>query len=213
MMNVYPESWVSLDLETTGLNPRTDRIIEIGIVVVRPGVPIVVDSVLVRPETSGALPEVITTITGLKRKDLDAGVSIMEALLWLSPRIHGLPLVGHNALAFDVPFLRAECERCDSMALWGEVYDTAGLYIAAATGQRQRRHDESLAAFSARMIGRGYNHQKYNLALACREMGVSLEGVTAHRAAGDALAAYRLFEACRAAGVGMETTKPEGVRL
>lgn len=213
-MNVYPESWAVIDLETSGLNPLHDRIIEIGIVVVRPDRPDVAQSVLVRLETPDELPDVITTITGLKRKDLDAGMPIREALEWLRARAEGLPLVGHNALAFDWPFIRAELDRCEDLdfASPGMLIDTAGLYIAAATA-RLRRHDESLAAFSARMIGQRPTGQKYNLALACREMGVSLEGVTAHRAAGDALATYRLFEACRTAGVGMDVVKPEGVRL
>lgn len=96
-------SYVSIDLETTGLNPRTDRIIEIGAVKVIDGEPGETYSQLVSPGRK--LEERITELTGLRDEDLAGAPDIEEVLPEILGFIGNLPLLGHSIL-FDFSFLK-----------------------------------------------------------------------------------------------------------
>lgn len=96
-----------VDLETTGLSPRNDRIVEIGVVVLDDSGEAEDEwSSLVNPERSMRA----TFIHGLT----DADVTEAPALADLLPRIRatfaGRALVAHNA-SFDVGFLNASFAR------------------------------------------------------------------------------------------------------
>ena len=62
------ENYTALDLETTGLNPKYDKIIEAGAVKVRNGEIIDRFQQLIRPGI--ALPEKITGLTGITQEEL-----------------------------------------------------------------------------------------------------------------------------------------------
>ncbi|HEY5596898.1 MAG TPA: exonuclease domain-containing protein, partial [Candidatus Bipolaricaulota bacterium] len=62
------DEFIAVDLETTGLHPITDEIIEFGAVQFRNGRPVEGVSQLIRPKQ--ALPPVITTITGITQEEL-----------------------------------------------------------------------------------------------------------------------------------------------
>ena len=73
-----PQDYVSVDLETTGLNPKIDKIIEIGMVIVRNGQVTQEYSVLVnpyqqlRPETvelTGIHDEMLTDAPGIGQEN------------------------------------------------------------------------------------------------------------------------------------------------
>ncbi len=95
--------WVSLDLETTGLDPEQDRIIEIGAVRWHGGRPGERFAALVDPGCP--LPLRIGAITGLSDVELAGKPQIEETVPALLDFLGDLPLVGHN-LAFDMAFLR-----------------------------------------------------------------------------------------------------------
>lgn len=106
-------SFVALDLETTGLNPENDRIIEIGAVrftkdvsglyfpeeryqtFVNPGIPV---------------PTKVVEITGITSEMIQEGKDPLEALEELHAFIGEDALIGHNAF-FDLSFLRNEAYR------------------------------------------------------------------------------------------------------
>lgn len=101
--------FISLDLETTGLNPSKDKIIEFGAIkfdedyfekttdqhetlqlLINPGTP---------------LPHIITHITNLTDEDLKEAPSFDEVKEKIKNFIGDLPIVGHN-IKFDTDFLQ-----------------------------------------------------------------------------------------------------------
>lgn len=93
---------VSLDLETTGFDPLSDEIIEIGAVKFRGDEVVATYHTLVRP--SKALPYRIQILTGLTDEDLEDAPLSGVALSGLAAFLADHPLVGHN-ISFDLGFL------------------------------------------------------------------------------------------------------------
>jgi len=99
--------FVVFDIETTGLSPVSDRILEIGMVRVDPsGKPLGYWSSLVNPQG----PVGATHIHGIKASDVSNSPSFNELIGDLLPKLHGQVLVAHNA-KFDHSFLRSELGR------------------------------------------------------------------------------------------------------
>ncbi len=98
-----PDSFTVIDLETTGLNPKTDKIIEIGAVRVRGGVATEQFETLVNPGRK--LEERITELTGIHDKELQEAPYIEAVLPKLINFIGEDILVGHRVL-FDFSFIK-----------------------------------------------------------------------------------------------------------
>jgi len=98
-------SYVSLDLETTGLNPKYDKIIEIGAVKVIDGKTVDNFSSFVNPGRK--LEERITELTGITEEDVKKGLLPSEIIPKLIEFTEDLPLVGHRIL-FDYSFVKHE---------------------------------------------------------------------------------------------------------
>lgn len=99
LRRVQPDRVAVLDIETTGLQPSTDFISELALV--RLNGELLADVAVKIPE-------------GISRPGNDGriAVSISEALRVLGKELEGIDLViGHNLVAFDVPFLRKAAER------------------------------------------------------------------------------------------------------
>ena len=105
-MGTMMQSYVSIDLETTGLNPKTDKITEIGAVKVESGVLKDTFSTLVNPGRK--LDPRVAELTGIKDEDLREAPFIREVLPELLDFLGDLPLLGHSVL-FDFSFLKKAC--------------------------------------------------------------------------------------------------------
>lgn len=103
-LSVLPPEFVVLDLETTGLSPERDEIIEIGAIrVLRDSDHHMSFQALVIPENG--VPERITEITGITPQMIrDKGTGLSDVLTEFVRFIGDLPLVTFNA-AFDMGFL------------------------------------------------------------------------------------------------------------
>ncbi len=156
--------YVCVDLETTGLHPRTDRIIEIGAVRVRNGRVVQTWQSLVNP--GRRLSETVRQITGITQEEVDSapdiGQALPECLCFLGKDV----LVGHSLL-FDFSFLKKAAVNA-GLALEAEGIDTLKL---------ARRYLPELP-------GRGLEEL-------CRRFGIPHR---AHRALGDAQATAALYE-------------------
>lgn len=97
------DTYISIDLETTGLNPRQDRIIEVGAVKIESGRVTDVFSTFVNP--GRGLEERVTELTGIRNADLSDAPYIEEILPGLLSFLGELPLLGHSIL-FDFSFLK-----------------------------------------------------------------------------------------------------------
>lgn len=96
-------SYISLDLETTGLNPRLDRIIEIGALKVENGE--IADTFCSFVNPGRRLEERIRDLTGIRDEDVESAPYIEEVLPELFRFLEDLPLLGHSVL-FDFSFLK-----------------------------------------------------------------------------------------------------------
>lgn len=95
--------YTSLDLETTGLEPKKDRIIEIGAVKVRNGQAAEEFQALVNP--GRLLDEKICVLTGISNEMLAEAPEIGEVIGRLLEFIGEDVLVGHRIL-FDYSFVK-----------------------------------------------------------------------------------------------------------
>jgi DNA polymerase-3 subunit epsilon/ATP-dependent DNA helicase DinG len=93
---------VSLDLETTGLDQRSDMIIEIGAVKFRGDEEIEQFSALINPGRD--IPPFIRDLTGISNEDVADAPSIDAVLPDLIGFLGDHPMIGHN-VAFDAGFL------------------------------------------------------------------------------------------------------------
>ena len=96
-------SYVSIDLETTGLNPKLDKIIEIGAVKVINGQITEVFHSYVNPGRK--LEERIVELTGIRQEQVDQAPDIADVFPALEFFLEELPLLGHRIL-FDYSFLK-----------------------------------------------------------------------------------------------------------
>ena len=97
------DSFICLDLETTGLNPKTDKIIEIGAVRIENGMETGTFETFVNP--GRLLDERIVELTGITDDDLKDAPLIAEVIPQFIEFTRDLPLLGHSVL-FDFSFIK-----------------------------------------------------------------------------------------------------------
>lgn len=158
-------SYVAVDLETTGLNPKQDKIIEIGAVRVLDGEIEETRTYMVDPRRE--LEERITGLTGIKDQDLAGAPGIETVIGPVLEFCSDLPLLGHQII-FDYSFLKRAAVN-QGMSFEKDGIDTLKLC-------RRFMPEE----------------EKKNLSLACRYFGI-VHG-REHRAFEDALAAHLLYQ-------------------
>ena len=170
--NLPVPAFVAVDVETTGLDPMRDDIIEVAAVKVlpgqlgQPGQPGSDEApfhTLVRPH--GPIPLTITRLTGITDSDVASAPRWETVQPELEAFVGELPLVAHNA-AFDIGFLgRTSARLREAIA-----YDTVELARIALPTLRNHRL-ETLRAW------------------------LGEEGTVAHRALADASSTAALFRA------------------
>ena len=109
--------YAALDLETTGLDPARDRVIEVGAVAFTPGQVTSTMEQLVDP--GRPVPDTVLRLTGIKQEELRGAASPEDALRQLAEFLRGRQPVGHGA-RLDVEFL-------ETAGLWDgsqEILDT-----------------------------------------------------------------------------------------
>jgi DNA polymerase-3 subunit epsilon/ATP-dependent DNA helicase DinG len=93
---------IALDLETTGLDPNQDAILEIAAVRFRDGNIVEEFSTLVDPQRP--IPQIVTQITGLTDDDVVGAPRIAQAIPRLIAFAGSAPIIAHNIIS-DVGFL------------------------------------------------------------------------------------------------------------
>ena len=99
--------FVVFDIETTGLSPTSDRMIEIGLIRTdNLGNPLAYWSSLINPQQAVTATE----IHGISDKDVANSPTFEDVLDQVLPRIRGQALAAHNA-EFDISFLKVQLAR------------------------------------------------------------------------------------------------------
>lgn len=135
--------FVALDVETTGLHPNRNRIIEIALIRFRNGVVAQRYEWLLNPGRK--IPAFITKLTTIRNEDVeDAPVFAdiaQDVLDFLAEDV----LIGHN-IGFDIGFINAELDRAGKPGLINERIDTMGLAMRLLRQVRKPSLDHVAAA-------------------------------------------------------------------
>lgn len=160
------QDYVCLDLETTGLDPKTDKIIEIGAVKVRNGE--IVDTFQSFVNPGRMLPKKIVELTGICDEDLKDAISIEKVIPHFLEFTGEDCFLGHSVL-FDYSFIKKAVVNIDRK----NKYEKFGIDTLKIT----RKH---LASLESR-----------RLSYLCAYYGIEQK---AHRALGDAMATHFLYQ-------------------
>jgi len=114
--------FIAIDVETTGLDFKNDRIIEIGAVKFRQGCAADEFSTFVNPGI--AIPATITELTGITDTDVSGAPVFADIADSLLAFIGESPLCGHQ-IEFDATFLKEELKRLSRPATDNQLIDTA----------------------------------------------------------------------------------------
>lgn len=159
------KDYVALDVETTGLNPAEDKIIEIGMVKVADGVIVEKYSTLINPQTF--LSERITSLTGITQEMLTDKPVMADVIADIMNFIGELPILGHNVI-FDFGFIKK-----------------------AAVNNKYKFERSGIDTLKlARRLLPEVPHK--NLEYLCEYFGI--DAGNSHRALDDAISAIRLYE-------------------
>lgn len=157
--------FVVCDVETTGLNPATDRIIEIALVKIENLKIIDKFSTLINPETF--IPPFITDLTGIRNEDVFTAPKFSEVVLQVRDFLKDSIFVAHNA-SFDHKFV-------------------------LHSFLRENIYPPDVQVLCTKLLGRriipGLN--SYGLSSLTKFLGI--KNIKAHRALGDALATAHLL--------------------
>ena len=132
-------SFAVVDFETTGVNPGTDRVIQMAAVVVN-GHGEIIDSfdTVVRPESPSDYVHGAEHVHGISREQVSNGMPLRQALERLWAISDGNVFTAHNA-RFDLGFLHAESKRVGIERTIGAHVDTLALARSIDT-DRTRKH-------------------------------------------------------------------------
>ncbi|MEZ0395915.1 MAG: helicase C-terminal domain-containing protein [Anaerolineales bacterium] len=131
-------SIVALDIETTGLDPQADAIIEIG--AVRFSGNRIEDEWTSLINPGRHIPEFITALTGIRDEMVRAAPRLGDVLADLAAFIGEAPILGHN-IPFDLSFFRkyqlfGRNERIDTYEMAAVLLPSASRYNLGALGQQ-----------------------------------------------------------------------------
>lgn len=163
------KDYVVVDLEMTGLNAKTDKILEVAAVRVRDGREEATFSAIVNPGVT--LNEKVMELTGITQQDADAGASLDETMQVFLAFLGDDVLVGQNVI-FDYSFLKQWAVN-HKISLEKQAVDTLKL-ARQFLPPEQKKDLESLCSYFA------------------------IERKNAHRALDDARETMQIFEKLKA---------------
>lgn len=142
-LKIDDPDFVVFDLETTGLNNRRDRIVEIGAIRYSHGEITSSMNSLINPEI--AIPAVVSSIHGIYDRDVVGKPLIGQILPEFIKFIENSILVAHNA-SFDVGFIKKSLGRAEITVPEIRVLDTIRLSKKVWPG-RKSYSQKNLASF------------------------------------------------------------------
>ena len=102
---------IFFDLETTGINIASDRIVEISYLKIMPSGEEISKTILVNPGIP--IPKEVTDIHGITDDDVKNAPSFTEIAQTLINEFEGCDFAGYNLNKFDIPLLAEEFIRAD----------------------------------------------------------------------------------------------------
>jgi DNA polymerase-3 subunit epsilon len=158
---------ICFDLETTGVDPGTDRIVQISILRVEPDGSREVRTRKINPERP--IPAEATAVHGIRDEDVADAPTFRRVARGLLDLLEGADLAGFNVARFDIPLLEREFRDC-------------GLTL----GLERRRIVDAMAIF--------HRMEPRDLSAATR-FYLGREHIGAHDAEADVAASFDVLEA------------------
>ncbi len=167
ILSKLPVSYIAMDLETTGLDPKNDGIVEVaGVKVIDNEVS---DTFQTLVDTDAHLSREASEVNNITREMLRGAPKADEALSRFIEWSGGLPMLGHNAKDFDRAFVERVCAYTTIVAPT-EWYDTMEI--------------------AQQVYG-----QRISLKNLCQRCGVTND--EAHRALSDSMAVHECYQFMR----------------
>ena len=120
----FPDSYVVLDVETTGLKPRQHRVIEVAVMRFSGSDAPISWTTLVNP--GRRIPDYIRKLTSIDDSMVAAAPEFRSIAPTVLELVEDLPIVGHN-VGFDISFIGTELVRCGLPKLINPPLDTLSL--------------------------------------------------------------------------------------
>lgn len=122
--NTYPKNYVVFDTETTGLDCKNDKIIELAAIKYINNQKVDEFSALINPRRT--LDPFIVKLTGIKQSDIETKPTIDKIIPNFFEFIEDYTLVAHN-IEFDIDMLACECFRNQISMCQNKLIDTVTL--------------------------------------------------------------------------------------
>ncbi len=133
---IIDADYVVFDIETTGLYPQYDDLIEFGAIRFKNGMVVERIDFFVKP--TKALTNVAINMSHITNEMVDNAISQKEALLKIKEWISNDVLIAHNGIRFDLNFLNKLCERFEVEPINNCLIDT--LEISHALNKKFAKH-------------------------------------------------------------------------
>ena len=213
----FPADYVVVDVETSGLNPYSDRVLEIGVVVVKnrevemPALSWVLNPNF--PDDEFEVPPKITELTGITTEEVADGQDPLVILPKLQNICNENMILSHNGIRFDRLFLDEEFKRFGfATSDKHQFLDTAALFKGWHLGMLELLENMSFFDFANRVLEKRAYGVYFNLGHCCETLGVNISDLgNAHRADVDAVMVHRVLEKLRGVllkGITRGSTKP-----
>ncbi len=176
LLKTFPHGVVALDLETTGLSPICDKIIEIAAVKVNPDGSLSSFETLVNPEV--IIPEKTIAIHHITNDMVKNAPKLIDVLTEFKQFIGDLPLVAHNA-KFDTGFVVYAYHQVGEALNICDVYDSVRLARAIYKRDKEELAEDELIP------------ENFKLGTLAQFFQIQLE--SHHRALDDAYACLKVF--------------------
>lgn len=137
LLNEYIEDYVVFDLETTGVSPYNDEVIEISAVKARKGKVVEEFSELVNPKRT--IPFAASRVNNITDDMVSDAPFFDEVLRHFLEFVGEDVLVGHNIQSFDMKFIYRDCERYFHQLITNNYVDTLILAKRCFPEWRHRR--------------------------------------------------------------------------
>ena len=137
LLNEYIEDYVVFDLETTGVSPYNDEVIEISAVKARKGKVVEELSQLVNPKRT--IPFAASRVNNITDDMVSDAPFFDEVLRKFLEFVGEDVLVGHNIQSFDMKFIYRDCERYFHQLITNDYVDTLILAKRCFPEWRHRR--------------------------------------------------------------------------
>ncbi|MCL1803022.1 MAG: type I-E CRISPR-associated endoribonuclease Cas2e [Eubacteriaceae bacterium] len=160
-------SFVVIDIETTGLDPKKDSIIMISAIKASPDAEDKKFETLVIPDVP--IPQLITRLTGITAQMVESeGISLDEAMKEFLSFIDDLKIVAYN-VKFDIDFINAALVKSNQSNLMNETVD-----VLALSKDRLKKL------------------KNYKLITVANHFGINI--TSAHNASSDCIATKEIYE-------------------